>query len=62
MFVRGDEAVRRMDREDPNVMSHWGQRMAATFSEANSQEEQSTSPVAVNYPIITSSQSYNGTF
>ena len=34
----GDGAVKGKDREDPNVTSHWGQRMAATFTKANSQE------------------------
>lgn len=46
--------MRRKDREGPSVRSHWGQRMAATFTKANSLEEQSTSPVAVDYSIITS--------
>ncbi len=40
--------------EGPSVRSHWGQRMAATFTKANSPEEQSASPVAVDYSIITS--------
>lgn len=46
--------MRKKDREGPSVRSHWGQRMAATFTKANSPEEQSTSPVAVDYSIITS--------
>lgn len=40
--------------EGPSVRSHWGQVKAATFTKANSPEEQSTSPVAVDYSIITS--------
>lgn len=50
----GDGWVRRKDREGPSVRSHWGQGMAATFTKPNSPEEQSTSPVAVDYSIITS--------
>lgn len=46
--------MRREDREGPNVRSHWGQRMAATFTKANRPQEQSTSAVAVDYSIITS--------
>lgn len=38
--------------EGPSVRSHWGQVTAATFTKANSPEEQSTSPVAVDYSII----------
>lgn len=41
-------------REALNVRSHWGQVMADTFTKANSPEEQSTSPVAVDYSIIAS--------
>ena len=51
---RGRRSMRRKDREGPSVRSHWGQGMAATFTKANSPEEQSTSPVAVDYSIITS--------
>lgn len=43
-----------MDGEVPSVRSHWGQMMADTFTKANSPEEQSTSPVAADYSIITS--------
>lgn len=50
----GNAGVRIKDREGPSVRSHWGQTMAATFTKANSPEEQSTSPVAVDYSIITS--------
>lgn len=50
----GDGGVRKEDRVNLSVRSHWGQRMAATFTKANSPEEQSTSPVAVDYSIITS--------
>lgn len=42
------------DGDAPSVRSHWGQVMAATFTKANSPEEQSTSPVAADYSIITS--------
>lgn len=45
--------MRRKDREGPNVRSHWGQTVAATSTKANSAEEQSTSPVGVDYSIIT---------
>lgn len=40
--------------EGPSVTSHWGQGTTATFTKANSPEEQSTSPVVVDYFIITS--------
>lgn len=42
------------DGEAPSVRSHWGQVMADTFTNANSPEEQSTSPVAADCSIITS--------
>lgn len=45
--------MRGKDREGPNVRSHWGQTVAATFTKANSAEAQSTSPVGVDYSIIT---------
>lgn len=47
--------MRGADREGPSVRSHWGQRVEATFTKANSPEKQSTSPVAVDHSIITSS-------
>lgn len=46
--------MRRKDGEGPSVRSHWGHGMAATFTKPNSPEEQSTSPVAVDYSIIAS--------
>lgn len=44
----------REDGEVSSVRSHWGQMMADTFTKAYSPEEQSTSPVAADYSIITS--------
>lgn len=46
--------MRGRSGEGPSVRSHWGQATAATFSKANSPEEQSTSPVVGDYSIIAS--------
>lgn len=52
MVLRGRAGVPPSE-EGPSVTSHWGQATTATFTKANSPEEQSTSPVAVDYFIMT---------